>query len=307
MTQYEPAYQMPHAAANEPQRNPHDYQHFEVRPLSGALGAELIGVDVNALSDAAFGELRQALLDHQVLAIRDQDLTPAGQTSFGERFGPLKKYDFVDPLDEHPFVTEIRSEPEDIFNFGGGWHSDSMNYERPPGLTMLYARECPPVGGDTAFANLYLAWESLSPGLRALLQPMKQITATSLSYGSSTMVGTSTYKDQISTPTQMAAEQEDDEFEHPVARTHPDTGRLALYVCSAYTARFKSMTRSESLPLLKHLFEQTYQPEFTCRVTWQPGTLTVWDNRCVVHYAHNDYPGSLRIMHRVIVDGERPS
>ena len=139
-----------------------------------------------------------------------------------------------------------------------------------------------------------------------MLRPMKQVTATTLTYGSSTVVGTDEYRGHISTVPKAVGGKEDDEFEHPVARTHPETGRLALYVCSAYTARFRSMTRSDSLPLLRHLFEQTYQPEFTCRVSWQPGTLTIWDNRCVVHYAHNDYPGSVRFMRRVIVEGERP-
>ena len=237
--------------------------------MSGALGADVTGVDVSGLSAAAFEELQLALLDHQVLAIRDQRLTPATQAAFAERFGPLMHYDFVDPMPEHPFVTEVRSEPDDIFNFGGGWHSDSMNFECPPKLTTLFCVDCPPVGGDTAFANLYLAWESLSPGMQSLLRHMRQHTATSLSYGSSTHVSTDEFKSQMSTPTKITSEREDEEFVHPVVRTHPETGKLALYVSSAYTARFVSMTRSECLPLLRYLFDRTAQPEFTCRVVWQ--------------------------------------
>ena len=307
MARYEPAYEMPAATSHTPQHQPRDYRHIEVGPLSGALGAEIGGVDLSALEPHGFEEIHQALLDHQVLVFRDQRLSPDAQASFAERFGPLMRYKFADHLPDNPFVTEIRSEPEDIFNFGGGWHSDSMNFERPPMLTLLYCVESPAVGGDTSFASLYLAWQSLSPGMQRLIRDMHQITATSLSYGSSTAVGTDEFKQQVSTPTKMRPDEEDEEFEHPVVRTHPDTGRLALYLSSAYSARFVSMTRSESLPLMRHLWNRATQPEFTCRVGWKPGTLTMWDNRCCAHYAHNDYPGLRRVMHRVIVQGQRPS
>ena len=306
MAKYQAAYTMPRAIANSVQLSPREYQHCTVIPLSGAIGAEITGIDVGFLSQPAFRELRQAIGDHQVLAIRNQTLTPKTLEAFAERFGPLMKYDFVEPLSGHQFATEIRSEPADTFNFGGGWHSDSMNYVRPPALTMLYGLEVPKTGGDTAFSNLYMAWESLSPGLQKMLRPMKQVVATSLSYGSSTDVSSKEYQNNISTKPKLAGPKEDDEFIHPVARTHPYSGRIALYLCSAYTARFESMTRNESLPLLQHLFEHTFQPEFTCRLSWGPGTLAIWDNRCTIHYAHNDYPGSRRVMHRVIVQGERP-
>ena len=306
MTRYEPAYEMPAATGQQRQQHPRSFDHFEVRPLSGALGAEVRGLDVRQIDDDAFEEVHGALLDHQVLTFPEQQLDPETQVEFARRFGALMPYKFAAPLPGHPYVTQIHSEPDDRFNFGGGWHSDSMNFERPPIITMLYCLRGPAVGGDTSFTNLYMAWDSLSDGLRRLLLEMRQITATSLSYGNSTAVGSDAFKQVTSTPTQMKPEEEDEEFEHPVARTHPETGRIALYVCSAYSARFAEMTRPESLPLLRHLWERAIQPEFTCRVPWRAGTLTLWDNRCCMHYAHNDYAGQVRTMHRVIVEGERP-
>jgi taurine dioxygenase len=300
------AYKMPAATLHEPQRNPRSYSHITVRPLSGALGAEVSDIDLARLDYSTFAEIQQALLDHQVLSFPDQDLTPEAQTAFATRFGSLMHYPFATEMPDHPFLTEIRSEPDDQFNFGGGWHSDSMNFKHPPSLTMLYCRVCPEVGGDTSFTNMYLAWDSISPGLQRLLKNMRAMSATSMGYGSSTNVGSVDFKQRISTPTKMKPEQEDEEYPHPVARVHPETGHTALYLSAAYSARFERMTQDESLPLLKYLWESAIQPEFTCRVAWRPNTLTLWDNRCCMHYAHNDYSGALRVMWRVLVAGDRP-
>jgi len=306
MTTYEPAYQMPAAVTHSPQQRPREFSHLSVRPLSGALGAEITGVELATLSESGFDEVNHALADHQVLTFPDQDLSMTAQASFASRFGRLMNYSFVKAVPGHPFITEIRSEPTDRFNFGGVWHTDSMNFERPPKITMLRCVETPVIGGDTSFASLYLAWDSLSAGLRKLLRNRRVVAATSLSYGTSTEIGTDEFKQQISTPTQMEPGEEDEEFDHPVARTHPETGRLALYLSRDYSARFSNMTREESLPLMRYLWEHAIQPSFTCRVSWKPGTLTMWDNRCCMHYAHNDYPGQVRLMRRTIVEGERP-
>lgn len=305
MTTYEPAYKMPEATAHSPQHRPHSFEHIEVTPLSGSLGARVSSVDLAGLDNVQFEEVHQALLDHQVLTFPDQHLSAEDQTRFAARFGSLMSYKFVDPITGHPFVTEIRSEPRDRFNFGGGWHTDSMNFECPPKLTLLSCKETPEVGGDTSFTNLYMAWDSLSDGMRRLLRPMRVLAATTLSYGASNAVHEE-LKSQRSTLSRIKPEEEDEEFDHPIARLHPDTGRLALYLCSAYSARFVDMTRTESLPLMSHLWDHAIQPEFTCRVGWKPGTITVWDNRWCMHYAHNDYPGHVRIMWRVIVEGDRP-
>ena len=306
MTTYEPAYQMPLATAHSPQQNPRAFKHLKIRPLSGALGASVTGIDLASLDDEGFEDVRQALLDHQVLTFPDQHLSPENQTDFAARFGSLMHYPFAEPLPEHPFITEILSEPQDRFNFGGGWHTDSMNFECPPQITLLQCNEGPQVGGDTSYTNLYMAWDSLSDGMRRVLRDMRVIAATTLTYGTSTAVGSKDFNDQTSTPTRMEPNQEEEEFTHPIARTHPHTARQALYLCSAYSARFDRMTRTESLPLMRYLWNHATQPEFTCRVSWRPGTLTIWDNRCCMHYAHNDYPGERRLMWRVIVQGEKP-
>ena len=306
MTTYEPAYTMPEATLHVPQQEPRDFCHFKVQPLSGALGARVTDIDLSRLSQPAFSELEQALTDHQVLTFPDQPLSMKSQVEFAARFGTLMNYKFVEPVPGHPFVTEIRSEPTDRFNFGGVWHTDSMNFERPPKITMLRCVKTPTTGGDTSFANLYLGWESLSTGLQNLLLPMRIVAATSLSYGSSTEISTADFKQKISTPTRIQGEEEDEEFEHPIARTHPESGRLALYLGRDYSARFSNMTRAESLPLMRYLWEHAVQPSFTCRVNWKPDTLTLWDNRCCMHYAHNDYSGRVRVMLRTIVEGEKP-
>ena len=307
MTTYQTTYQMPQASMHGPQHHPNTFESFSVRPLSGALGAEITDIDLKQLDDQQFAEVKTALLDHQVLTFPDQYLNPDQQTAFMSRFGKPMLYSFAAPLAENEYVTELRSDPNDQFNFGGSWHTDSMNFERPPMLTSLNCIVCPKVGGDTSFSNLYMAWDQLSDGFKSLLRPMQAVAATSLGYGSSTQVGKAEFKEKIATPTVMKPTQEDEEFLHPVVRTHPDTGRLALYVCSSYSARFEDMTQAESLPFLEYLWEHAVQPSLTCRVTWREGMLTVWDNRCCMHYAHNDYQGQARVMHRLIIEGDRPA
>jgi taurine dioxygenase len=300
---YQPTYRINPATTHAPQREPGRYRRISVHPASGALGADVTGVDLRALDDETFRELERALADHLVLFIRDQQLRPDDQKAFGRRFGPLHCWPYAKPLAGHPEITELRSEPDDVFNFGGSWHSDSMHYERPPMLTMLYCLECPAVGGDTSYSNQYLAWDALSPGLRRTLARRRAVNSSAQylagHFGSAEVSG------RTSTPLRYGTD-EDQEVLHPVARTHPVTGRQALFVCDSFTVRFEGMSQAESLPWLRYLWRHAIQPEFTCRFRWRPGTLAVWDNRCVQHYAHNDYPGSCRVMHRSVIEGDRP-
>jgi taurine dioxygenase len=300
---YERTYEMARAAVHRPQQAPRRFARFQVRPVSGALGAEATGLDLRALDDVGLADLEQALADHLVLFIRDQTLTPADQVAFARRLGTPIVWPYVKPLAGHPEIMEIRSEPTDVYNFGGDWHSDSMNFERPPKFTMLHCLETPPTGGDTSFANLYMAWESLSPGLQRLLEPVKGVNSAAQGYGAHP--SSEEVKSKATTTVDFKAEQ-DNEVEHPIARTHPVTGRKALYVCDSFTVRFADASQEESLPLLRFLWTRAIQPEFTCRMSWRPGTLALWDNRCTLHYAHNDYPGFRRVMHRVVIEGERP-
>ena len=300
---YQQTFQLQATTAHPPQQAPGSYERLTVAPISGALGADVTDVDLRSLDNITFGEVERALTDHLVLFVRDQDFAPDDLKAFGRRFGPLMRWPYADNLPGHPEITELRSEPDDKFNFGGSWHQDSLNYERPPKITMLYAVECPPVGGDTSYSNQYLAWAALPDDLRARLGQMKAVNSAAKSYGGHS--GSDDVRDHSATPLTFQADQ-DNETEHPVAQTHPVTGRQALYVNDAFTARFAGETEDESLPLLRELWRHAITPEFTCRFRWRPGTVALWDNRCCMHYAHNDYTGYRRVMHRIVIEGDRP-
>lgn len=275
---------------------------IEILPVSGSLGAEIRGVDLAApLSETVAGGIRAAFAEHLVLFFRGQRLEPQHQVAFGEHFGPVGLYPFAEPLEDHPEVIAIIKEKDQTTNFGGTWHSDTTYLETPPAATLLYAKDLPPYGGDTLFANMYLAYESLSAGMQRLLDGLIGISSAEKDnaflrgdhLGSGSMTGTS-------------AEQRGYVAEHPVVRTHPVTGRKALYVNSAHTVGFKGMTAQESAPILGYLLDHLCREDFTCRFRWEEGSLAVWDNRCSQHYPLNDYHGFRRVMHRVTIKGERP-
>ena len=292
------------------------YRRIEVRPVSGALGAELAGVDLrHPLDDETFAEVRRAFLENLVIFIKDQNLTPEQHKAFAHRFGALDDKPFTRPLDlkcvpGQPEILEIvKDEGDRGINFGGVWHSDVTYRERPNLGSVIYAREVPEAGGDTMFANQYLAYEGLSEGMRRTLDGMKAVHSARRTYEVERFA--ERYKvDPAAVTVHGDSEREPEarsEVEHPVVRTHPETGRLALYVNRSYTVRFAGMTEGESAPLLAFLFEHAVRPEFTCRYRWQPGSLGLWDNRCTMHYALNDYHGRRRVMHRIAIHGDRPA
>jgi taurine dioxygenase len=273
---------------------------FEVRPLAGALGAEIHGVDLSAdLSDGMVAALRQALLDRLVIFFRDQDLPPPRLLALAKRFGTPNEYPFVKGLDGTPEVIAVTKLPDETVNFGGVWHSDTTYLQEPPMATLLVARDVPPLGGDTLFANQYLAYESLSERLRLLLQNLHGVSSSAKADASRTREDR-IKSDGTAEPRKLLI------AEHPAVRTHPETGRKALYVNVAHTVGFAGMTEEESLPLLAFLFRHQIRPEFTCRFRWEAGSLAIWDNRCAQHYAMNDYHGHKRVMHRVTLVGDRP-
>jgi taurine dioxygenase len=273
---------------------------MKIAPIAGALGAEIGDIDLRAdLAVGTVAEIRRALLDHLVVFFRDQDLTPAQLIAFARRFGTLSRYPFVAGLADYPEIIEVAKREDERVNFGGIWHSDTTYLDEPPMGSILLAREVPASGGDTLFANMYLAYETLSDGMRRLLDKLVGISS------SAKADVTRTREDRIrSSPSDRAREQ----FvaEHPVVRTHPETGRKALYVNIAHTARFEDMSEAESAPLLDFLFPHQVRPEFTCRFRWTPGALAFWDNRATQHNPINDYHGKRRIMHRVTLAGDRP-
>jgi taurine dioxygenase len=279
------------------------HRAFKVRRIAGALGAELAGVDLSEpLDDAVIADIRRALLDHQVIFFRDQRLTPEQHLAFGRRFGSLNVHDFVGAMADYPEIIEVRKEADDRgSNFGGAWHSDVTYLEEPALGSILYAREVPDFGGDTLFANMYLAYDALSDGMKRMLDGMTAVHSARRPYAPRS--------DWFPTQRAMDIRRSNSaqaEVEHPVIRTHPETGRKGLFVNSTFTIRFSGMSEEESAPLLDYLYRQLVRPEFTCRFRWSANTIAFWDNRCVQHYAINDYHGQRRVMHRVTVNGDRP-
>ena len=279
-------------------------QTISITPIAGALGAEVDGVDLSKpLSDGLIAEIRASLLKHQVIFFRDQHMTPEQHLAFGQRFGELQVHDFVEGTEDHKEILEVRKEADETLNFGGGWHTDVSYLERPALGSVLYAHEVPEYGGDTLFANQYLAYETLSDGMKALLDAMTAIHSARRPYGVNAPRAFHTGPSSMQFHFTEAAH---GEVEHPVIRTHVETGRKSLYVNRTFTLRFKDMTEAESATLLDYLCDHAVRPEFTCRFRWQPNSIAFWDNRCVQHNAINDYHGQRRVMHRVTIEGERP-
>jgi len=277
---------------------PRTYRHIEVRPIAGALGAEIEGVDAaESLSTEVVEEVRHALLDHLVVFLRKQSLTPQQQVAFARAFGEPIEYPQLKGLPGCPLITPVVKLPHERVNFGGIWHSDTTYLACPPMASMLYAIETPPYGGDTLFANQYLAYETLSEGLKRTLDHLSGISSSLKADASRT---------REDAQRAVGAERKVLIAEHPVVRTHPETGRRALYVNVGHTTGFKGWTEEESKPLLEFLFRHQVKPEFTCRFHWEPGSLAFWDNRCVQHNPVNDYHGFKRVMHRVTLAGDRP-
>lgn len=273
---------------------------LDIRPLSGAIGAEICGVNLSRpLDGEMLAAIRRAWLDHLVIFFRDQALPPEALLDFARAIGVPVEYPFVNGLDGFPEITPVVKLEHERVNFGGIWHSDTAYLATPPMGTMLIAREVPPTGGDTLFANMYLAYEALSAGMRGLLDRLVGINSSRKADASKTR------EDRMRDGAPASARSQY-EAEHPVVRTHPETGRKALYVNLGHTVRFRDMTEAESAPLLRFLFAHQTRPEFTCRFDWQVGSLALWDNRCVQHNPINDYHGFRRVMHRVTLAGDRP-
>ena len=275
-------------------------------PISGALGAELAGVDLAHLDDAQFAAIHAALLEHCVVFLRNQTIGPDEQVAFARRFGGIHFHPYIQGLATHPEIVEVIKTETDTYNFGGGWHSDQMFSEQPASVTMLYGREVPEAGGDTLFANMYAAYEALSPGMKALIDPLQTVNSGDSSRHRSGKSRAERYQGAKGIKMRTDAPKGPAEVLHPLVRTHPETGRKALYI-GGHAQQFAGMTSEESAPLLKYLKAHAVRPEFTCRFRWQAGAMAIWDNRCTQHHAINDYHGKRRVMHRITIEGDRPS
>lgn len=267
---------------------------FEVHPDTPTCGAEVRGIDLSRrFDDGEIAALHASLAEHGVLFFRNQRLTPEQQKAFGRRFGELHLHPaWPRLLPGHPEVMEIYTDANSKRIAGEDWHSDVSCDPEPPLGTILYMLEVPPVGGDTLFASMYAAYEALSVPMKRLLEGM-----TALHDGESTYRGR--YEGASERESYPAAE-------HPVVRTHPVSGRKALFVNRIFTRRILQLAKHESDAVLDMLYRHIETPEFQCRFRWQPGSVAFWDNRCVQHHALWDYYPHRRRGLRVTIRGDRP-
>jgi taurine dioxygenase len=275
------------------------YNHIRVEPVSAHVGAEIGGVDLaQPITDAVFGEIRRAFGEHGVVFFRDQHLTLEQHVGFAERFAPIDINRFFAAVPGYPMIAEVRKEPEQTRNIGGGWHTDHSYDEEPALGSALYAREVPKTGGDTLFAGMYAAYDALSNGVKKTLEGLRACHSSRHVFGREAMERRGDLNGRLGNP-ELATQ----DAVHPVVIRHPETGRRALYVNPGFTLRFEGWTDDESRPLLQYLYQHAVRPEFTCRFHWHEGSLAVWDNRSTWHFAINDYQGERRLLHRVTIQG----
>lgn len=277
----------------------------DLRPLAATIGAEIFNVDLSQpISQNGVQSLRNALLQFGVIFFRDQHLTPDTHLTLAKMFGTPEVHPIVAGIDERPEIIRIVKPANEPASFGTDWHSDNSFFEAPSLGTILYAEEVPPAGGDTLYADMYEAYNKLSDGMKDLLANLRAVHSAKIAYDPAGTAGAK-YRGE-STLKYKLSEAVTEENLHPVVRTHPESGRKALYVNPMFTIHFENMTESESAPLLEYLYAHCTRPEFTCRFKWQKGSVAFWDNRGVMHYAMNDYEGYQRVMSRITLTGDKP-
>jgi taurine dioxygenase len=275
-----------------------------VRPVAGGLGAALTGIDLTIVTASEqLDEVRAALAEHLVVFLPEQHLDLDDLERITDLLGGRDHTPFVTPLEDRPLVIRVIKEPDDLLNFANAWHSDLSYLPEPPSYTVLHAWEVPAFGGDTMWSNQYLAYETLSPGLQETLTGLRAVHSAGMAYG------TGGFLDQVKGLTSMAIAPSPDAAKvrsHPAVIEHPVTRRAALYVNPVYTTQFEGWSPVESQTLLSHLYRHATSENFTCRLRWARHTLAIWDNRCTMHIALNDYSGVRREMFRTSVKGSSP-
>ncbi len=271
---------------------------LDLVPASGALGVEVRGIDLaNPLDAGTVTQIKSALAEEGVVFFRDQDITPEQQIAFAENFAPININRFFKAAPGYPKIAEVRKDPGQTKNIGGSWHTDH-SYDQIPALgSVLLAREVPDRGGDTMFASMSLAYDTLSDGLKRTLETMKAV------HSSRHVFGVKATTEKGTTDTYVNAEAATQDAVHPVIIRHPDSGKKTLYVNPGFTTHFEGWTADESRPLLHYLYGHASRPEFQTRFQWKPGSIAFWDNRATWHFAINDYHGERRLMHRITLEG----
>ena len=280
-------------------------QGLQVSPNTAGIGAAITGVDLSApLDPEQVAELRALWLEHQVICFPDQPLDHPQLARFSEYFGPFGNDPYVKSIAEHEHILEVRREPQEKASpFGAAWHSDWSFQESPPSATILHAKIVPSRGGDTLYADGYAAWDALDPALQKELQMLTALHSARRPYShEGFLAGGGRERSMTILPSDTALAIQ----EHPLVRTHPETGRKALWVNAVYTIGIKELPEAEAGALVKRLCEHSIEERFVYRHRWQKNMLTMWDNRCVQHCAQGGYDGELRVMHRTTVAGDRP-
>ncbi len=271
---------------------------MRMQPLAEHVGMEFSDLDIAAIDPDGLSVIKAAVADHGVVVLRDQSISPQQHIAFARAWGGIDVNNYFPANGGYPEIAEVRKAETQMVNIGGGWHTDH-SYDQIPAMgSILVARELPPVGGDTLFAGMGAAYDSLSDGLKVTLASLRAVHSADHIYG----------HDGAYAKTDQASELKGHDLKtravHPVVIRHPVTQRRLLYVNPAFTLHFEGWTREESLPLLTYLYQVAMREEYQCRIQWQPGSVAIWDNRSTWHFAQNDYHGHRRVMHRITLTGE---
>jgi taurine dioxygenase len=277
---------------------------LEVLPLCGTIGAEILGADLSRVDDALFSQIHQAFLDHAVIVFRDQKLGHEEQIALARRFGEPDVHPIAIGMDEHPEMIRVLKPAGEPASFGTSWHTDNTFFEKPSMASVLYGATIPPYGGDTLWASMEKAYETLSPEMKKIVDGLSAVHSASRAYDPA-VTGEAKYRGEAAI-NYRHSDIIGEEVVHPVVRTHPETGRRGLFVNPMFTIRIEGLRPGEGDAILRYLYDHATRPEFTCRLRWKPGTVAIWDNRCTQHYAIDDYEGFERVMYRVTVQGDRP-
>ena len=275
---------------------------MQVRLLSGALGAEIDGVNLKDTSAKNFRVINNFLLEHKVIFFRNQNITPKEQLKLASRFGPLEQHAYVKGLNEYPEIIRIIKKPNEKNQWGENWHSDVSYNVKPTKAVILKSIKIPPVGGDTMFANMELAWETLDKSIKEKIVDKKAVHSS---------LGGEFFTEEYEA---MKSNGNHAEYtnEHPIVRTHPETGKKILFVNWTYTKKIIGLVKEESDKTLEKIFQHQARLDLTCRFRWTENAVAIWDNRSVQHYAIADFfPGRglgyERIMDRIAIQGDRPN
>ncbi|WP_421738331.1 TauD/TfdA dioxygenase family protein [Caulobacter sp.] len=267
------------------------YEVLDVKPMTRRIGAEIFGVDLGRpMSNRQFEEMHQALTQYQVLFFRDQDMTHEAHKDFGRKFGDLAIHSGVPGLPDHPEIVAIHADANSKFVAGETWHSDLTCDPEPPLGSILYMKVLPEFGGDTCFASMYAAYETLSDKMKAYLEGLSAVHDANPVYKAIFPDIDRNYN--CST--------------HPIVRTHPVSGRKSLFVNPSYTTHIAGLPKAESAAILGYLYQHAGNPDFQVRFRWKENSVAFWDNRCTWHQAIWDYFPDTRTGYRVTVAGDKP-